>query len=154
MIPAKDDKPAGDLLCTADAPNRTWVMDVTHVRTWAGSIYTAFILDVVAQKILAWTMAPTKTVELLDMPLRTTPSQRNRKGHPVVRGELTAHPDAGSQYTPITLTDHLTDEGIPPSTGSLADAYDNARTECVTGLCKTDCIGTTVFPAGPLPDHR
>ncbi len=129
-------------------------MDFTHVRTWAGSIYTAFILDVVAQKILTWTMAPTKTVELVNMPLRTTPSQRNREGPPVARGELTAHPDAGSPYTPITLTDHLTDGGIRPLIGSLADAYDNALTERVTGLCKTECIGTTVFPAGPLPDHR
>ena len=71
-IPAKDGKRAGDLLdrdFTAEAPNRTWVMDFTYVRTWAGFVYVAFILDVFAQKIVAWNVAPTKAVELVDVPL-------------------------------------------------------------------------------------
>ncbi len=151
-IPAKDGKRAGDLLdrdFTAEAPNRTWVMDFTYVRTWAGFVYTAFILDVFAQKIVAWNVAPTKAVELVDVPLRMALWQRGREGHPVVPGELIGHADAGSQYTSITFTDHLADEGIRPSIGSVADAYDNALMECVIGLYKTECIRTTVFHAGP-----
>lgn len=69
-IPAKDGKRAGDLLdrdFTAEAPNRTWVMDFTYVRTWVGFVYVAFILDVFAQKIIAWNVAPTKAVELVDV---------------------------------------------------------------------------------------
>ena len=56
-IPAKDGTRAGDLLdrdFTAAAPNRTWVTDFTYVRTWAGFIYVAFIVDVYAQRIVAW----------------------------------------------------------------------------------------------------
>ncbi|MBM9463604.1 hypothetical protein JL108_09080 [Aeromicrobium sp. YIM 150415] len=52
-IPGKNGKRAGDLLdrdFTAVAPNRTWVMDFTYVRTWVGFVYVAFILDVFAQK--------------------------------------------------------------------------------------------------------
>lgn len=41
---------------TAEAPNRTWVMDFTYVRTWAGFVYVAFVLDVFAQKIVAYTL--------------------------------------------------------------------------------------------------
>ena len=70
-IPAKDGNRAGDLLdrdFTAEAPNRTWVMDFTYVRTWAGFVYVAFILDVFAQKITAWNVAPSKAVELVDVP--------------------------------------------------------------------------------------
>jgi putative transposase len=99
-IPAKDGKRAGDLLdrdFTATAPNRTWVMDFTYVRTWVGFVYVAFILDVFAQKIIAWNVAPTKAVELVDVPLRMALWQRGRDGHPVVRGELIGHADAGSQ---------------------------------------------------------
>ncbi len=59
-IRATDGKRAGDLLFTADAPNRTSVMDFTDVRTWAGFVYTAFILDVFAQQILAWMWRPPK----------------------------------------------------------------------------------------------
>ena len=43
-IPGKDGKRAGDLLnrdFTACAPNRTWVMDFTYCRTWAGFAYVA-----------------------------------------------------------------------------------------------------------------
>ena len=54
-----------------------------------------------------------------------------------------------AQYTSITFTDHLADEGIRPSIGSVADAYDNALMECVIGLYKTECIRTTVFHTGP-----
>lgn len=56
-IPGKDGKRAGDLLTrdfTACAPNRTWVMDFTYCRTWAGFTYVSFIVDVFAQKILDW----------------------------------------------------------------------------------------------------
>jgi len=154
-IPAKDGRRAGDLLnrdFTAAAPNRTWVMDFTYVRTWAGFVYTAFILDVFAQKIVAWNTAGTKAVELVDVPLRIALWQRGREGHPVVPGELIGHADAGSQYTSINFTEHLTDQGIRPSIGSVADAYDNALMEGVIGLYKTECIRTTIFHPGPYRD--
>ena len=151
-IPGKDGRRAGDLLdrdFTALAPNRTWVMDFTYVRTWAGFSYVAFIVDVFAQKIVAWNAATTKGVELVDVPLRIALWQRDRDGHTVVPGELIGHADAGSQYTSIAFTDHLADEGIRPSIGSVADAFDNALMECVIGLYKTECIRTTVFHDGP-----
>jgi len=72
-IPAKDGIRAGDLLnrvFTASAPNRTWVMDFTYVRTWAGFTYVAFIVDVFAQKIVAWHAATTRDTELVMVPLR------------------------------------------------------------------------------------
>ena len=44
-IPSRDGKRARDLLdrdFTAEAPNRTWVMDFTYVRCWTGWVYAAF----------------------------------------------------------------------------------------------------------------
>ena len=70
-IPAKDGRRAGDLLdrdFTAAAPNRTWVMDFTYVRCWAGFVYVAFVVDVFAQRIVAWNAATTKDVDLVDDP--------------------------------------------------------------------------------------
>ena len=49
----------------------------------------------------------------------------------------------------MTCTEHLANEGIRPSIGSVADAYDIALMECVFGLYKPECIRTTVFHAGP-----
>ena len=124
-------------------------MDFTYVRTWAGFAYAAFIVDVFAQKIVAWHCATSKDVELVMVPLRMATWQRQRDGRPVVAGELIGHADAGSQYTSLKSTDHLDLEGIKPSIGTVADAYDNALMECVIGLFKTECIRTTVFHAGP-----
>jgi hypothetical protein len=62
-IPAKDGTRAGDLLnrvFTAPAPNRVWVADFTYCRTWAGFVYVAFVVDVFAQRIVAWHAATDK----------------------------------------------------------------------------------------------
>ena len=151
-IPGKDGRRAGDLLnrdFTACAPNRTWVMDFTYVRTWVGFAYVSFIVDAFAQKIVSWHAATAKDVELVMTPLRMAIWQRDRDGHPIERDALIGHADAGSQYTSISFTEHLDLEGIRPSIGTVADAYDNALMECVIGLFKTECIRTTVFHAGP-----
>jgi len=75
--------------------------------------------------------------------------QRQREGHPIEPGELIGHADAGSQYTSITFIEHLEFEGIRPSIGTVADAFDNALMETVIGQFKTECIRTAVFHAGP-----
>jgi putative transposase len=151
-IPSKDGKRAGDLLdrdFTAEAPNRTWVTDFTYCRTWAGFTYVAFIVDVFAQRIVAWHAATAKDTDLVMTPLRMAIWQRDREGRPTARGELIAHSDAGSQYTSVRYTEHLDLEGVQPSIGSVGDAYDNALMETVIGLFKTECIRTTVFHDGP-----
>src|SRR5699024_6633292 len=136
-IPAKDGKRAGDLLdrdFTASAPNRVWVMDYTYVRTWSGWAYTAFIVDVYAQLIIAWHTQTSQHTDLVMTPLRMAVWQRNRTGQPVEAGQLIAHSDAGSQFTSIRFTEHLELEGIAPSIGSAGDAFDNALMETVNGL--------------------
>ena len=150
-MPAKDGVRAGDLLnrdFSAPAPNHTWVTDFTYVRTWAGWVYVAFIVDVFAQRIVAWHAAASKDVQLVDVPLRMALWARDREGHRVPAG-LIHHSDAGSQYTSVHLTDHLALEGIRPSIGSVGDAYDNALMETINGLYKAECIRTTIFHDGP-----
>lgn len=150
-VPAKDGKRAGDLLdrdFTASEPNTKWVGDFTYVRTWAGWVYVAFIVDCYAQKIVGWHAATSKDVQLVETPLRMAIWQRDREGTPVPGG-LICHSDAGSQYTSIHYTERLELEGINPSIGSVGDAYDNALMETINGLYKAECIRTTVFHDGP-----
>jgi putative transposase len=153
-IQAKDGRRAGDLLnrdFTADAPNRVWVTDFTYVRTWSGFVYVAFIVDVFAQRIVAWHADTSKATDLVMTPLRMALWQRGHEGHPIDRGQLVHHSDAGSQYTSIRFTEHLALEDITPSVGTVGDAYDNALMESIIGLYKTECVGTDVFHDGP---HR
>lgn len=151
-IPAADGVRAGDLLnrdFTAPRPDHTWVMDFTYVRSWAGFVYVAFILDVFSQRIVAWHAQTTKHVELVMIPLRMALWERARQGHPIAPAQLRAHSDAGSQYTAVTYTERLALDGIAPSIGSVGDAYDNALMETINGLYKAECVRTTVFHDGP-----
>jgi len=48
-------RPASDLACRnvhADAPNRLWVADITHVPTWAGFLYLAVVLHAFWRRIV------------------------------------------------------------------------------------------------------
>ncbi len=151
-IPSKDGIRAGGLLnrdFTAPRPDHTWVTDFTYVRTWAGWVYVAFILDVFSQRIVAWHAQTTKHTDLVMLPLRVALWERDRQGHPVGPGQLRHHSDAGSRYTSIVLTEHLALEQIAPSIGSVGDAYDNALMETINGLYKAECMRTTIFHDGP-----
>lgn len=152
-IANSDGKRAGDLLnrdFSAPAPNRVWVTDFTYVRTWAGFVYVAFVVDVFAPRIVGWHASSSMRTDLVMTPLRIALWQRDREGNQVSPGSLVAHSDAGAQYTSIRYTEHLDLEGIAPSIGTVGDAYDNALMETVNGLFKTECIRTTVFHPGPF----
>ena len=100
-IPDKDGKRAGDLLdrdFTAPAPNRVWVTDFTYVRTWAGFVYVAFILDVYAQRIVAWHASTSKVTDLVMTPLRMAIWQRDHEGDPVAASELIQVKSRGVVY--------------------------------------------------------
>ena len=152
-IPAKDGIRAKDLLnrnFTAPCPDHTWVMDFTYVRSWAGWVYVAFIVDVYSQRIVAWHAQTSKHVDLVMIPLRMALWERDRQGRPVQPKQLRAHSDAGSQYTSVAWTEKLALDGITPSIGSVGDAYDNALMETINGLYKAECIRTTIFHDGPF----
>ncbi len=127
----------------------------TCVRTWAGFVYVAFIIDVFAQRIVSWHAMNTKHTDLVPTCSRMATWRRERDGNPVAAG-LIVHSDAGSQSPPraggtptsLRLTEHLAIEGIAPSVGSVGDAYDNALVETVIGLDKTECI--RVGPSTPV----
>lgn len=152
-IRGTDGRRAGDLLdrdFTAPAPNRVWIADFTYVRTWAAMVYVAFVVDAYAQHIVGWHAMSTRPAELVLIPLRMAAWARGQQGHPIVRGELVHHSDAGSQYTAIRFTEHLQLQGITPSVGSVGDAYDNALMESIIGLYKTECVRSGPFHPGPL----
>jgi putative transposase len=152
-IPSTGGTRAADLLqrdFTAPAPNRVWITDFTYVRTWTGMSYVAFVVDAFAQRIVGWHAMTTRPAELVLIPLRMAAWARGQQGHPVVRGELICHSDAGSQYCAIRVTEHLHLEGITPSVGSVGDAYDNALMESIIGLYKTECVRPGPFHTGPF----
>jgi transposase InsO family protein len=126
----------------------------TYVRTWAGWVYVAFILDVFAQRIVAWHAATSKDVELVMTPLRMAIWQRDHDGRPILGEELICHADAGSQCTSLRFTEHLEIEGIKPSIGSVGDAYDNALMETLNGSTRPSASAPRSSTTGPTRPSR
>jgi putative transposase len=126
----------------AEAPNRLWVVDLTYVPVWTGTVFTAFVSDVYSRRIVGWRCATSMPTELpldaLEMALWT----RERAGH-TTEGRLDGlvhHSDAGSQYCAIRYGNRLAEAGAVASIGSIGDSYDNALAESVIGLYKSECV--------------
>lgn len=58
------------------APNRSWVSDITYLRTRSGWLYLAAVMDLYARKIVGWAMAPTMPAELVCAALQMAIAQR------------------------------------------------------------------------------
>ena len=59
-VRGEDARPAPDLVdrdFTASGPDQLWVADITYIRTWAGFLYLAVVLDVWSRRIVGWAMA-------------------------------------------------------------------------------------------------
>lgn len=137
-VPVPDHRP--DLVernFKAPAPGRLWVADITYVRTSAGFVYTAFVIDAYSRRIMGWATRSSMTTEALSLEalehaLATARRQKNT--------QLVHHSDRGGQYVAVAYTEKLADHGIRPSVGTVGDSYDNALAEAVNGLYKTELI--------------
>jgi putative transposase len=132
-----EDRPT-DLLerdFTADAPDRRWVADITYVATAAGWVYTAFVQDLFARRIVGWQVADHLGADLaldaLEMAICA------REGG--IDG-LVHHSDRGVQYTSIRYAERLDQIGAARSVGSKGDSYDNAAAESLNSLYKKELI--------------
>ena len=49
----------------ATRPNQLWVADITHVVTWSGVVYVAFVIDVFSRYIVGWRVLKTMRTDLV-----------------------------------------------------------------------------------------
>ena len=130
------------------APDRLWVVDFTFVSTWAGTAYTALVIDAFSRLIAGWRTAASHSTDLVLDALVMAVTCRARQGVKVAG--LIHHSDAGSEYLSIRYGAELVAAGIAPSVGSVGDSYDNALAESIVGLYKTEVID----PPGAMGNHR
>ena len=119
-------RPAPDLVnrdFSAKAPDQLWVADITQVRTGAGWLYLAVVLDAWSRRIVGWAMATRMPTELVEDALAMAITRRRPKG-PVIH-----HSDQGAQYTSLAFGRRCREAGVVQSMGSVGDAYDNAMCE-------------------------
>ena len=119
----------------AECPNRLWVTDFPYVATWSGFVYTAFVIDVFARRIVGWRVSRSARADFVLDALEQALHERRPFDHGLV-----CHSDRGSQYVSIRYTERLAEAGIEPSVGSVGDSYDNALAETIIGLFKAEVI--------------
>jgi transposase InsO family protein len=116
----------------ATRPNQLWVADITHVATWAGFAYVAFVIDVFSRCIVGWRVSSS-----LRSDLALDALEQALHARPFAEG-LIHHSDRGVQYLSIRYTERLAAAGVEASVGSVGDSYDNALAESINGLYKTE----------------
>jgi transposase InsO family protein len=122
---------------------RTWwsAISPSGPRTACGSRTSrTFVLDTYSRKVVGWSMANNLRSEIvLDALNMAIYTRRPQPG-------LIHHSDRGSQYTSVEFGSRLREEGLLPSMGSVADAYDNAMAESFVSTLKRELIHRHSWP--------
>jgi putative transposase len=122
----------------AAAPNRLWVADITYVRTFAGWVYAAFVIDVFSRRVVGWQVSTSLYTDLALDALEMGIWARTRD-HADLTG-LVHHSDRGVQYRSIRYTQRLEEADAVASVGSKGDSYDNALAEAFNSLFKAELV--------------
>jgi putative transposase len=108
----------------AEAPNRKWVTDITYLKTTAGWVYLAVVVDLFSRKAIGWSISTSLATELVSEALRQAIERRR----PDCR-QLMHHSDRGCQYTSDAYQKTLALLGITCSMSRRGNCYDNAVME-------------------------
>ena len=136
----RDARPAPDLAnrnFVAEGPDQLWVADLTYVRTKAGWLYVAVVLEAWSRLVVGWAMETHLRSELVEKALAMAVIRRQPK-------QVIHHSDQGAQYTSTAFGKRCREVGVRPSMGSVGDAYDNA-------ICESFFADARVRVAGPSP---
>lgn len=140
---ADGSEPVADLIerdFSAPTPGERFVGDITYIRTWAGWLYLATVIDLCTKEVVGWSMADHMRASLpCDALCMAVRNGRVRKG-------AIFHSDRGSQYTSSDMAEHLEYFGLTGSMGRTGVCWDNALAESFFGMLKNELVYRTVFP--------
>jgi putative transposase len=118
---------------TADRPDRLWVADITYVRTFAGWVYCAFVLDVFSRRVVGWQVSASLRTDLaldaLNMGLWT----RQHDGHDTTA--LVHHSDRGVQGEFRRSSQHLRVLEVPDGVGQEGSGSGVVAADGEAGMC-------------------
>jgi len=107
----------------SDAPNQSWVSDITYVRTYEGFLYVATVLDLFSRRIVGWSMDKTMDRHLVINALMMAVWQRQPEH------EVLVHSDQGSQYASHDYRAFMIENNLKPSMSRRGNCHDNAVAE-------------------------
>ena len=115
-----------------DQANRSWVGDITYLRTVEGWLYLAVILDLFSRRVVGWAIEEHMETSLVTGALEMALRRRQ------LDGELLHHTDRGSQYASTDYRNRLEAQGIICSMSRKGNCWDNAVAESFFGTMKAE----------------
>lgn len=129
--------PAPDLLqrkFSSTSPNRTWVGDMTFIRTRQGWLHLVVLLDLYSRKVVGWSFGAKANTALHQAALRMAITQRQPEAG------LVHHTDRGSVYHAAAYREQLAQTQIIQSMNGKKTAYDNAVAESFFSNLKNEWV--------------
>lgn len=105
------------------APNQTWVSDLTYLRTNAGFVYLAVVLDLFARRVVGWAVSTELDASVATEALQRALAVRN------VQTGMVHHSDRGVHYACAEYRAALAGRRIKPSMSRKGNCWDNAVAE-------------------------
>jgi putative transposase len=125
---------------TAEQPGTKLVGDITYIKTWAGWLYLATVIDCCTREVVGWSMADHMRTSLVCDAITMA------AGHGSVQPGAVFHSDRGSQYTSAEFRSHLGVFNLRGSMGVVGQCWDNAMAESFFAALKNELVYRTVFP--------
>jgi putative transposase len=120
--------------------NRSWVTDITYLRTGEGFLFLAVVIDLYSRQVVGWAMRPSLHTDLVLAALLG--AVWRRKPPP----GLVLHSDQGCQYTSDEWQSFLKSHGIVCSMSRRGNCHDNAVAESFFQLLKRERIRRRIYP--------
>jgi putative transposase len=119
---------------TAQAPDRTWLTEITEHPTAEGKLYLCAIKDVWSGRIVGYSMDSRMTSQLAVSALRNAIALRTPAGTVVV------HSDRGSQFRSAAFVRTLRHHSLTGSMGRVGACGDNAAMESFFALLQNNVL--------------
>jgi transposase InsO family protein len=120
--------------------NTRWCGDITYIRTWAGWLYLATVIDIASRRVVGWATADHLRTDLVEHALRQAVTRRRPPAGVIF------HSDRGCQYTSAQFAAAATDLGVRLSHGRKGQCWDNAVGESFFATIKTELLDDGVWP--------
>jgi transposase InsO family protein len=124
---------------TADAPGCKLVGDITSIRTWAGWLYLATVIDCATKACIGYAMADHMRASLVVDALHLAAGRYDITG-------AIFHSDRGTQYMSEEFASAAGKWGLRRSVGRTGVCYDNAQAETFNAAVKVERVNRTQYP--------
>lgn len=137
---------AGNQLALCEAPTgpgQQWAGDYTYIKTRAGFLYFAVVLDLYSRKVVGWSFSRARNALLTGSALKMALSRER-----IVPGCL-FHSDQGIEYAAHDYRDLLAAAGMTRSMSRKGNPLDNATVESFFHTLKAELVHQQEF-ADPI----